>query len=67
MTWVSAKGMIAPGSKVTMVMCMSCRRSLGSTKRVVAHLPSVPGMAEGVISASLVKKASGAGRPSTYS
>ena len=67
MTWVSANGMTAPGSSVTMVTCMSWRMSDGSTKRVVAHLPSVPGMAIGAISFSLAKIASGMSMPSTRS
>ena len=57
----------APGSKLTMLTCMSCRRSVGSTNRVVDHLPSVPGMEIGSMSFSFVTKASGSCNPSTCS
>ena len=50
MTCVSSNGIKPPGSNVTMLTCMSWRKSLGSTKRVVAQRPSVPGMATGSMS-----------------
>ena len=67
MTWVSSKGMRPPGSKVTTVTCMSWRRSVGSTKRVVAQRPSVSGIGVGAMSRSLRTRGSGAGMPSTGS
>jgi len=59
--------MTAPGSNVTMLTCMSCAMSSESTNRVVAQRPSVPGMATGSTSASLVTKAFGAAIWSTGS
>ena len=44
MTCVSSNGMTPPGSNVTILTCMSWRRSAGSTKRVVAQRPCVSGI-----------------------
>ena len=59
--------MMPPGSKFTMVTCMSWRMSAGSTKRVVDHTPLQSGMTEGATSCSLMTKASGKGMPGTAS
>ena len=60
MTCVSRKGMTAPGLKVTMLQCMSCRRSAESTKRVVDQTPLVSGMGVGSVVASDARMNSGA-------
>ena len=67
MTWVSGKGMAPPGSKLTMLTCMSCRVSSGSTKRCVLQAPSVPGIGSALTSVSWSTNASGTSMPSTCS
>lgn len=67
MTCVSGKGMTPPGWKVTIVTCMSWRRSAMSTNRVVAHRPSGSGIGVGSTSRSLVTNDSGRSMPSTSS
>lgn len=48
--------------------CISCRMSLGSTKRVVAHVPLVPGIGTaGTAVSSGTTKDSGLERPTTAS
>ena len=56
-----------PGSKLTMLTCMSWRTSTGSTKRWVPHAPSVSGIGSIATSCSCTTNGSGTSIPSTRS